>query len=146
MHGDRRLGYLLERDRIFLTYLADRVADLKVTDTGDSYNRTDFRLLHIYFAQTVEFIKLCNSGLLMNGRIVIINAYNFLSDSNGTVVDFTDSDSSYIFIIIYSRNQDLSTLLRIAFRSRNIVDDRLEERFQIDRFIVHIAHTCTLAG
>ena len=146
VHGDRRLGYLLERNRVFLTYFADRIADLEVTDTGDRYDRTDFRFLHIHLAQTVEFVKLGDPGLLMNGRIVIIHPNNLLSDSDGTVVDFTDTDSSYIFIIINSRNQDLGALLRIAFRRRYIIDDRLEERFQIDRFIVHVAHTCTLAG
>ena len=146
VHGDRRLGYLLERNRVFLTYFADRIADLEITDTGDRYDRTDFRFLHIHLAQTVEFVKLGDPGLLMNGRIVIIHPNNLLSDSDGTVVDFTDTDSSYIFIIINSRNQDLGALLRIAFRRRYIIDDRLEERFQIDRFIVHVAHTCTLAG
>ena len=38
VHGDRRLGYFLERNRVFLTYFADRIADLEVTDTGDSYD------------------------------------------------------------------------------------------------------------
>ena len=49
VHGDRRLGDLLERNRLRVFRCADRISDVDISDTGDRNDRTDLCLGHFYF-------------------------------------------------------------------------------------------------
>ena len=57
------------------------------------------------------------------GRIVNIGAD---LASTASSIDLADTDTANIFIIINGTDQYLCALVRITFRSRNVVDDRLK--------------------
>ena len=82
VHRDRRLRDLLERDRLIVARCADRVADLQISDTGDSDNRADIRLLDINLVEAVELIELRDLCLLMDIRVVIVHAHDRLADGD----------------------------------------------------------------
>ena len=46
VHGDRRLGDLLERNRLRLLRGAEGITDMDIRDTGDRYDLTDGRVLY----------------------------------------------------------------------------------------------------
>ncbi len=48
MHGNGRLRDLLERNRNRIVRGAECVADMDIRDAGDSHDRADAGLLHIY--------------------------------------------------------------------------------------------------
>ena len=41
IHGNRRLGDLLERNRLRAVHRTDRISDMQICDTGNRYDRTD---------------------------------------------------------------------------------------------------------
>src|SRR5699024_4792565 len=58
LHGDRRLGDLLERDRLRFLGGAECVPDGDVRDSGDSDDGADRSLPDFNFVQSVKFVKL----------------------------------------------------------------------------------------
>ena len=46
LHGDGRLGDLLERNRLRLFRGAESITDMDIRDTGDRYDLTDGRVLY----------------------------------------------------------------------------------------------------
>ena len=55
-HGDRGLRDLLERDRLGSIGRTERIADMEVRNSRDSYDRADLRLLDFHAAQAFKFI------------------------------------------------------------------------------------------
>ena len=49
IHGDGRLGNLLERDRYRIFRITDRITDMDISDTGDRYDGSDLCFFYFYF-------------------------------------------------------------------------------------------------
>ena len=49
VHGDGRLGDLLERDRYRIFRITDRITDMDISDTGDRYDGTNLCFFYFYF-------------------------------------------------------------------------------------------------
>ena len=120
MHGDRRLGNLLERDRFRIFHVTQGITDMDFRDTGDGYDRTDTGFLYFYFIQTVKLVQLADLYFFLFGRIMMVHQHHFLVDSDLTVVHFTYTDTSYIFVVVDGTDQHLCTCVRITFRSRDV--------------------------
>ena len=52
---------------------------------------------------------------------MMVDHDHILVDADGTVFDFTHTDTTYIFVVVDSADQNLRRSLRISFRSRNVV-------------------------
>ena len=120
MHGDGRLGDLLERDRFRIFHVTQGITDVNLRDTGNSNDRTDACFLYFYFIQTFKFIQFTYLYFFLLGRIVMVHQHHFLVDSDLTVVYFTDTDTTYIFIVVDGTDQNLGTCIRITLRSRDV--------------------------
>lgn len=84
--------------------------------------------LYLNLLETVKLIKLCDADSLGLGIIVMVDDNNILIYTDGTVIDLADSDTSDIFIVINCADQHLCAGIRIALRSRNIIEDRIKQR------------------
>lgn len=78
---------------------------MKLADTGDGNDGTDAGFFYLYFIQTVELIQLADLGLNDLVGVVVVTDDHILVYTDGTVVYFTDTDTSYIFIIINGTDQ-----------------------------------------
>ncbi len=58
---------------------------------------------------------------------MVVDNGHFLVDLYAAVVHFSDSDPAYIFVIIDRADQYLRSGFRVAFRGRNIVQNRFKE-------------------
>ena len=104
---------------------------MDVCNTGDCNDRSDGCLLYLYLLETVKLIKLCYADSLGLGIIVMVDDDNILVHMDGAVIDLTDSDTSDIFIVINCADQYLCAGIRIALRSRNIIEDRIKQRHHV---------------
>ena len=121
LHGDGRLTDLLERNGNHIFGRAEGVTDVKLADTRDGNDGTDACFLDFYFIQTVELIQLADLGLNDLVGVVVVTDDHILVYTDGTVVYFTDTDTSYIFIIINGTDQYLGSRIRISFGSGDVV-------------------------
>ena len=48
VHGDSRLGDLLERNRLWIFRRTDRITNVDISNTGNSNDGTDLRFLYLY--------------------------------------------------------------------------------------------------
>ena len=68
---------------------------------------------------------------------MVYNNY-ILVDRNRSVIDFSNTDTANVFIVIDGADQHLCTCIRISFRSRDVIQDGLKQRNHVFRFIVDI--------
>ena len=71
---------------------------------------------------------------------MIVDNYRFAAHTHSSTLNPADTDASDVFIIIYRRNQHLQRCVRIAFRRRDIFQNRVQERRQI------FSHTVGIDG
>ena len=138
IHGDRRLGNLLELNGLRCFRRAERVSDLKIRNAGDGNNRADSRFFDLHFIQTLEFIKLADFGLYHAIRLMMIDNHHFIIHAKRSVIDLSDADPADILIIINCRDQHLRRCIRISDGRRNVIDDRVQQRFQILPLFIRI--------
>ena len=123
-----------------------RMADVKLADTGDGNDGTDACFLYLYFIQTIKLVQLADLGLDDLVGVVVVTDDHILIHTDGTVVYLTDTDTSYIFIIIDGTDQYLGSCLGVTFGSGNVVDDGLEQRLHISTHLVGIQGSNTCLG
>ena len=99
---------------------------MDIGNTGDGNDRTDAGFLYFYFVQTIKLVELADFHLTAFLRVMGIDDDGILVDTDCTVADFADTDTANIFVVIDSADQYLCTLVRITFRSRNVIDDSFE--------------------
>ena len=81
IHGDGRLGNLLERNRLPGSPAStDRIADMDIRDTGNRYDGTDGSGLYIHLIQAVKLIELADFYFLFFVRIVVVYDNHILVD------------------------------------------------------------------
>ena len=69
--------------------------------------------------------------------MMVYNNY-ILVDRNRSVIDFSNTDTANVFIVIDGTDQHLCPCIRISFRSRDVIQDGLKQRNHVFRFIVDI--------
>ena len=121
MHGNRRLGDLLERNCFHMIRRAERITDVQISDTGDRYDGADRCFIYFYFIQTVKLIQFADLYFFLFVRIVMVDKNAVLVDTDGSVIYFTDTDTSNVFIVVDGTDQNLSSGSFITLRSRNII-------------------------
>ena len=146
IHRDGRLGNFLERDWIRIIDGAYGIADMQILNTGQSNDGTDGCALHFRFFQAVKLIQLADADLLEFVRIMMINHHSVLIDGDGAAGDFSDTDTANIFIIVDGADQNLQRTIFITLRSRNVINNRIEQRLHIFLLIGKTAHGITVAG
>ena len=127
LHGDGRLGNLLERDGYRVICGADRIADVDICNTGNGYDGADAGRFHFYFVQTVELVQLADLDALFFVRVVMVYQYGVHVDTDFAVVHFADTDTAHIFVVVDGADEHLCACLRISFGSRDVVQDRLKQ-------------------
>ena len=96
--------------------------------------------------QTIKLVQLADLGLDDLVGVVVVTDDHILIHTDGTVVYLTDTDTSYIFIIIDGTDQYLGSCLGVTFGSGNVVDDGLEQRLHISTHLVGIQGSNTCLG
>ena len=146
VHGDRRLGDLLERDGFRSVQRADRIANVKVRDARKGNDGSDGRGRHIYLIQSVEFIELADLHALLHRRVMMVDHDDFLIDADGSAVDLAYAYSSHIFIVIDRADEHLQRTFLISLRSRNVIQDRLKQGAHILLFVREVTNSVTVTG
>ena len=73
---------------------------MDVCDTGNSNDGTNSSFLYFNLIQTVKLIQFADLYFFLFVRIVMVDNDCFLVDFQGTVVDFTDTDTANVFVVI----------------------------------------------
>ena len=100
MHGNGRLGNLLERNGNRIVAGADGITNLDIRNTGYCNDGTDGSFVYFYFVQTFKFIKLVDLYFLGEGWIVMVYNGNFLVYAKSTVINLTNTDTANVFVIV----------------------------------------------
>ena len=62
---------------------------------------------------------------------MVVDKDHLLIDADGSVIDFSDSDTAHVLIVVNGADQHLSGSFRVSLRSGDVVEDRLKERLHI---------------
>ena len=138
LHGDGRLGDLLERDRIRMIGGAEGIADGNVGDAGDGHDGTDAGFSDFLLFQTVELVEPADLYFLLFVRIVMVYQEHFLIDGDGAVVHLADADAAYVFVVVDGADEHLGGRFRVAFRGRDIIKDRLKEGLHVPLLVCQV--------
>ena len=65
--------------------------------------------VYFYFIQTVKLIQLADLYFFLFVRIVVVDQNAFLVDTDGSVIYFTNTDTSNVFIVIDGTDQNLGS-------------------------------------
>ena len=139
IHRDRRLGDLLEWNRLRSVNRTDRISDMQIRDTGNRYDGTDGSGLYIHLIQAVKLIELADFYFIFFGRIVVVYDNHILVDGDSTAVDLSDTDPADILIVVDRADQHLRRAVLITFRSRDVVQNCLKERNHVLWLIIQVA-------
>ena len=119
VHGDGRLGDFLEWNGLRIVSCAECISDVNVCDTGDCHDRTDSSALNFNFVQTVKLVELADLYALMFVRVMMVQKHQLLVYGNSSALNFTDTDTSYIFVVVDGADKNLCISVRITLRSRD---------------------------
>ena len=72
VHGNSRLGNLLERNCFRVLSAAKSITDVDICDTGNSNDGTNSSFLYFNFIQTVKLIKLADLNFLTFVQIMMV--------------------------------------------------------------------------
>ena len=72
VHGNGRLGNLLERNSLRVLSTAEGITDVDICDTGNSNDRTNSSFFHFNFVQTVKLIELADLNFLTFVQIMMV--------------------------------------------------------------------------
>ena len=107
IHGDGRLGDLLERDGLRILGRAEGVANMDIADAGDGDDGTHGRLVYLHLLQSVKFVQLADLNAAHLVGIVVVYNHAILVDADGSVVHLADTDAAHIFIVIDGADENL---------------------------------------
>ena len=72
VHGDSRLGNLLERNCFWVVSCAESITDMNICDTGNRNDRTDVGFFYFNFVQTVKLIELADLNFFTLVNIMMV--------------------------------------------------------------------------
>ena len=111
---------------------------MEIGDTGYSYDRSDMGFIHLNAPESLKFVELTDLDLSHLVGVVVVYDDAFLIHFQGSVVNLAHTDAAYIFVVVDGTDQHLCAGFRIALRSRDIIDDRLEKRLHARARASHI--------
>ena len=111
---------------------------MDIFDTGDRYDGTYRCFFNFNLVQSVEFIKFADLDFLTFVKVVMVQKGKLLVYCDLTVLYFTYTDTSYIFIVVDGADKNLCVSFRITLRSRDIFQDCLKQRSHIFRCICEV--------
>ena len=76
---------------------------------------------------------------------MVVHNNHILVDRDGSVIHFSDTDTTNVFIVIDGADQHLCTCIRITFRSWNVIQDGLKQRNHIFWLIIDIVSCITVS-
>ena len=127
LHSNCRFRNLLERNWLWIFRRTQGISNVKICNTGNCNDGTDVGLTHLHLIQSIEFIQLADFYFFAFIRVVMVYKYNFLIYGNLTIVNLTNTDTSYIFIVIDGTDEYLCTCFRVTFRCWNVINDGIEQ-------------------
>ena len=72
VHGNSRLGNLLERNCLRVFSAAESITDMDVCDTGNSNDGTNSSFLYFNLIQTVKLVELADLNFLTFVQIMMV--------------------------------------------------------------------------
>ena len=72
VHGNGRLGNLLERNSFRIIPCAESITDMDICDTGNSNDSADSGLFYFNFVQTVKLVELADLNFLTFVQIMMV--------------------------------------------------------------------------
>ena len=131
-HHDGRLGDLDEGQRLHRVRRADGVADHDVLDAGDRHDLTHGRLLNRHALEAVEGEQAAQAEAFAQLRILVVAAGLHGIELHGAAGDAADADAAHELVVVDRGDEHLRRALRIALRGRNVLENRVKQRAQID--------------
>ena len=132
-HFDRRLGDLDERKRLDRVGSAQRVSYRDVGNSGNGDDVADRRRLNGNSVQAVKLIQIDRFFLFRGHFGVEVCPHQILTRFYGAAFDPSDRDTSDVFVIIDRGNEHLKRSVLVALRRVDVIDDLVEQGFQILR-------------
>ena len=126
VHCNRRLRNLLERNRIRVFQITQRIPDMNIRNSGNCNDGPNISFCNFHLIQTIKLIQLADLHFFLFIRFMMIHQHHFLIHRNLAVIYFTDADTSNVLIIVNGTDQYLCPCFRIPFRCRNIIQNRLK--------------------
>ena len=114
---------------------------MNLHNTGNCNNRSDGCFFYLNLVQTVKLIKLADLNLLFLVRVMMVQKGKLLVHRNSTAINFTNTDTSNILIVINCTDQYLSISIRVSFRSRDVFQNCLKQRLHVLRCILQIQNS-----
>ncbi len=96
---------------------------MDICDTGNSNDGTDSCLFYFNFVQTVKLIKLADLNFFTFVQIMMVQKSKLLVNSNCTVFNFTDTDTSNIFVVVDGADQNLCVCIRISLPEQGYISE-----------------------
>ena len=140
VHGDCRLGNLLERNGLRVVSCTECITDVDICDTGDCNNSSDGSALNFNFVQSVKFVEFADLYALVFVRVMMVQKHQLLVYGNGSALNLADTDTAYILIVVDGADKNLRISVRISLRSRNRIKDGLKKRSHILRFVLKVTN------
>ena len=137
MHCYCWLRNLLEWDCYRIFRRAEGISDMNICNTWDGNDRTDTCFFDFHFIKSVKLIKFAYLYTLHLVFIMMIHDNNILVYADFSIVHFTDTDTTYIFIVVNSADKHLCSGIRITLRGRDVVKNSLKERNHVFSFFIH---------
>ena len=119
VHGECRLGDLLEWDCFRIVSCTESITDVDVRNTGDCNDSTDGSTFNLNLVQTIKLIQLADLYTLTLVRVMMVQKHQVLVYGNSSALNFTDTDTSHILVVVDGADKNLCISVRISLRSRN---------------------------
>ena len=131
-HLQRRLADLDELQRLRAVHRRHGVADGNIARTGEAHDIAHHGAVHRATGKSVNLHDRHNFGALgRHIRRVVVADHGILIDLDASALNASDADTPYVIVIVNGGHQQLERCRLIALRSRNVIQDRVEQRRQI---------------
>ena len=96
------------------------ITDVEIGNTGDGHDGANGSFTDLNFVQTVKLVELADLYTALLVRLMMVDKDAVLIDLDDTVLYFTDTDTSNVFVIVDGTDQDLGSGSLITFGSGDI--------------------------
>ena len=114
---------------------------MKLGNPGNCHDITNLCIFHFHLFKTVKFVQTADFYLQFFILVMRIDNHHILIYLQCTVFHLSYTDTSHILIVIDGTDQHLCRCFRISLRRRHIIQNRIQQRTHIFRFILHIPYS-----
>ena len=130
-HLNGRCGNLNKFQRFRCIRRTDGLADAQLFDTGDTNDIADGCGLSWNTLQALNLVEGDNLGAVGNGRVMVVADDDLVIDIESAAGDSADADASNEVVVVDGGNQHLCRAFRVTLRSRDLLEDGVEQDVQI---------------